>query len=102
MIKDYAFWMFVSPWWEKYYESTIIFEYINNHSELQEYINKKGLFSQIAGLVGKRVSIANIVNDFAQIDLLSNKDKKTIIEDVLELYDKYDAQRTLTEWFQRQ
>ena len=58
--------------------------------------------AQLAGLVSKRVSIANIVNDFAQIDLLSNKDKKTIIEDVLELYDKYDAQRTLTEWFQKE
>lgn len=99
---DYDYNMFFSPWWEKYYGSKLVFEYINNHSAFQEYVNRKGLISQIAKLVGKRVSIISIVNDFAKIDLLANKDKKTIIEEVLELYEKYDAQKTLIEWFQKE
>ncbi|MFI3190787.1 hypothetical protein BCS42_09495 [Crenothrix sp. D3] len=101
MPKNYNHYMFVSPWWKQYYDSTVIFEYINNYSELQEYVNQKGLISQIVRLFGKRISIAHIVNAFADINLLS-PDKETIIEDLAVLYDKYDAQRTLTEWFEKE
>jgi len=100
--EDYSYDMFGSPWWEKYYGPTLVFEYINDHSGLQGYINKKGLLSQIAKLIGKRVSIASIVNGIANINLLENLDKKTIIEEVLDLYEKHDAQKTLMEWFDRE
>ena len=88
-----------SRWWLSYFGEELFFPFINHANKLDEFIKSQSSFLDYVKLFGKRVRINSIINEFIGFDLLKAKTKKGLIEEVIEIFEKQNAQLTLNEWF---
>lgn len=94
--------LYTRGWWRPYFCDSTGFEYVGNLEAFQHYISKRGILNDIIRLLGRRVNIAGLVTDLLNIPLIGGKDKTTILSEIIEIYEKHDARRTLMEWFSRE
>ena len=91
-----------SRWSSRYFGELAPFEYVGNLDSFKAYATRKGIWREILRLFGRRVSIAGLINDLIDIPLLGSRDKKTVLSEIIEIYEKHDADRTLMEWFSKE
>lgn len=95
---DFVAQLYFRDWWKPYVGPPVAFEYIGHRDALLEYVKRKGVWQQLLEALGRRISIASLVNDLLDVNLVGSKDKKTIIEEIITIYEKHNANKTLLQW----
>jgi len=97
-----------SGWSTRYFDDKPTpFRYIGNAASLKRYVEKTTLTEDVIRFLAKRVSVTKMVNslltDLLNIPMLKlgKEDNSTILSQILEIWEKHDASKTLTEWFNK-
>ncbi len=103
MIKKNDFiYAYQSKEWLYYFKDFVFLPYISNSEKLLKYIDKKNLFLKLAKLFSKQISLKGLINNYIGFDLLKNTDKKTLLTELIELYENYNSEVVLAQWMEKE